>query len=71
VKNSINKKWTVSHILSPFFLGRRKHIENIFAALRVDVEASQSTQKCYVITGARGLGKSELCLKVANAVRDE
>ena len=62
-----NKHWNVPRIVNPLFTGRAALIERIERALRSDSQQ----QKRLVITGLGGQGKSEICLKVANNLRQE
>ncbi|XDG07755.1 hypothetical protein ABKA04_007370 [Annulohypoxylon sp. FPYF3050] len=63
-----NVHWLVERSINPMFTGRRgiiSKIKNAFASSRLDV------QKRFVLTGMGGQGKSEVCLKVANELRDQ
>ncbi|KAI0897443.1 TPR-like protein [Annulohypoxylon nitens] len=63
-----NVHWLVERSINPMFTGRRdviSKIKNAFASSRTDV------QKRFVLTGMGGQGKSEVCLKVANELREQ
>lgn len=56
--------------VNTLFTGREDTLEAIESAIRRSVNDTQSTiQRRFVITGMGGQGKSELCLKVANSMR--
>jgi Mrp family chromosome partitioning ATPase len=57
----------VSRRVNTLFTGRTKLLERVKDAIRRDV----SEQKIFVITGLGGLGKSEVCLKLAYELRQE
>ncbi|KAI1089379.1 P-loop containing nucleoside triphosphate hydrolase protein [Rostrohypoxylon terebratum] len=62
-----NVHWLVERSINPMFTGRRNiisKIKNAFASPRSD------SQKIFVLTGMGGLGKSEVCLQVANELRE-
>ncbi|OTB19701.1 hypothetical protein K445DRAFT_52537 [Daldinia sp. EC12] len=62
-----NKHWTVPRSASPIFTGRRDIIQKIKSAL---TSSRPNTQKRFVITGIGGMGKSEVCLRVADELRE-
>lgn len=52
------------------FIGREDILDEIESAIRRSVNDTESTfQRRFVIPGMGGLGKSELCLKLANSTR--
>lgn len=53
------------------FTGRTELLLKIQKALRNDSTSATETQKRFVITGLGGQGKSEICLQVANMMREE
>jgi hypothetical protein len=53
------------------FTGRTELLLKIQKALHSDSTSATKTQKRFVITGLGGQGKSEVCLQVANMMRDE
>lgn len=57
--------------VNSLFTGRSELISRIQSAFRGDQEPGTIEQKRLVITGMGGLGKSEVCLKVASLMRDE
>lgn len=66
-----NAHWIVKKSLTSFFTGRVDLIKRLRDALQWDGQASQVLEQVrLVITGMGGQGKSELCLKVANSLRD-
>ena len=60
----------VPRTVNSLFTGRREVVERIQSALRGN-NSSASKQKRVVITGIGGMGKSEVCLKVADLMREE
>ncbi|KAI1470948.1 uncharacterized protein F4812DRAFT_419582 [Daldinia caldariorum] len=63
-----NMHWIVPRSASPIFTGRRDIIQKI----RNAVTSSRShTQKRFVLTGIGGMGKSEICLRAAQELREE
>ncbi|KAF2632596.1 hypothetical protein BU25DRAFT_487060 [Macroventuria anomochaeta] len=65
-----NVHWIVPRTVNSLFTGRREVIERMQSALR-DNNSSASKQKRVVITGIGGMGKSEMCLKVADLMRED
>ena len=65
-----NKHWIVPHSVNSLFTGRSELVNRIESALRNDA-LSTTSQKRLVITGMGGMGKSEVCLKVADLMREE
>jgi len=65
-----NIYWRVPRAISSLFLGRFETLDRIQRALSVDETTNVADQKRYVITGLGGVGKSEVCLKVANLMRE-
>lgn len=63
-----NKHWLVDRATNPHFTGRREIIEKIVRTITSSDSANE--QRRFVITGMGGQGKSEICLHVANEVRD-
>lgn len=53
------------------FTGRTELLLKIQKALHNDSTSATKTQKRFVITGLGGQGKSEVCLQVANMMREE
>ena len=62
-----NIHWKVPRATNSLFTGRKKVLERVKNILRRDVP----DQKRFIITGLGGLGKSEICLKIANEMRQE
>jgi hypothetical protein len=62
-----NVHWKVSRRVNTLFTGRRTLLERVKDAIRRDTPE----QKIFVITGLGGLGKSEVCLKLVNEIRQE
>ncbi|MCJ1351862.1 MAG: hypothetical protein MMC33_001846 [Icmadophila ericetorum] len=70
--NDINQYWTVRRTVNSLFTGREKNLNIIKDALQPNKENSIfREQKRFVITGQGGHGKSEICLKIANAMRQD
>ncbi|KAI1397445.1 TPR-like protein [Hypoxylon fuscum] len=63
-----NVHWLVSRPVNPIFTGRRKVIEKIKSAV---ISFTPGAQKRFILTGMGGQGKSEVCLKVSNELREE
>lgn len=63
-----NKHWLVDRPINPHFTGRREVIDKIIN--RITSEDAKSEQRRFVLTGMGGQGKSEICLHVANEVRN-
>lgn len=61
----------VPRTVNDLFTGRTELLDRIQDALRGDRTHCAEKQKRFVITGLGGLGKSEVCLKVANLIREE
>jgi hypothetical protein len=66
-----NKHWMIPRAVSRLFTGRSEIIDKIKGALQDDRAQHVEQQKVFVITGLGGLGKSEICLQVANLWREE
>jgi Heterokaryon incompatibility protein (HET) len=62
-----NVHWKVPHATNRLFTGRTEVLERVKNVMRRDVP----DQKRFIITGLGGLGKSEICLKIANEMRQE
>jgi Heterokaryon incompatibility protein (HET) len=62
-----NVHWKVPRATNSLFTGRTKVLERVKNIMRRDVP----DQKRFIITGLGGLGKSEICLKIANEMRQE
>ncbi|KAF2624911.1 hypothetical protein BU25DRAFT_128558 [Macroventuria anomochaeta] len=60
----------VPRTVNSLFTGRSEVIERMQSALRDD-DSSKAKQKRVVITGIGGMGKSEVCLKVADLMRED
>jgi hypothetical protein len=65
-----NVHWVVPRTVNILFTGRSELVCRIQNALRND-DLATTKQKRLVITGLGGMGKSEVCLKVANLMREE
>ncbi|PVH68023.1 TPR-like protein [Cadophora sp. DSE1049] len=67
-----NVYFKVPRTMNRLFTGRAELLFRIQAIiLRSDTTASHSQQRRFVITGLGGQGKSEMCLQVANLMKDE
>lgn len=62
-----NTHWVVPRSANTLFTGRSEEIERIAKA----ITAPADFQRRFILTGMGGLGKSEICLKVASRVRDQ
>ncbi|KAJ0108751.1 hypothetical protein J7T55_011242 [Diaporthe amygdali] len=65
---TVNKHWLVHRSTNPHFTGRHNIIDKIVRA--ISPEPTTDQQRRFVVTGMGGQGKSEICLHVANEVRD-
>jgi hypothetical protein len=61
----------VPRTVNDLFTGRTELLGRIQDALRGGGTQCAEKQKRFVITGLGGQGKSEVCLKVANLMREE
>jgi hypothetical protein len=62
-----NVHWKVSRRTNALFTGRA----NLLRRLRDTLNGDMLEQRVFVIIGLGGLGKSEICLKIANEMRQE
>jgi Mrp family chromosome partitioning ATPase len=62
----------VPRIVNSLFTGRSEVVERMQSALRNrDSDTTKQQRVVIVITGTGGMGKSEVCLKVADLMREE
>jgi signal recognition particle GTPase len=62
----------VPRMVNSLFTGRSEVIERIQSALRDNGSDTTKQQRVViVITGIGGMGKSEMCLKIADLMREE
>ncbi|KFY02433.1 hypothetical protein O988_02162 [Pseudogymnoascus sp. VKM F-3808] len=66
-----NKHWLVPRSVNRLFTGRSEIIDRIKGAIRDDSTQHADKQKVFVITGLGGMGKTEICLQLANTLREE
>ncbi|KAH6673515.1 hypothetical protein B0J14DRAFT_50159 [Halenospora varia] len=66
-----NIHWMVPCAINNLFTGRAELLLRMQKALHVNHTSSANKQKRFVITGLGGQGKSEICLKVADLMREE
>jgi ATP-dependent Clp protease ATP-binding subunit ClpA len=66
-----NKHWLVPRRVNKLFTGRSEIIDRIKGAIQDDSVQHAEKQKVFVITGLGGMGKTEICLQVANTLREE
>lgn len=66
-----NKHWIVPRGVNKLFTGRSEIIDRIKGALQDDSSQHAKKQKVFVITGLGGMGKTEICLQIANILREE
>ncbi|KFY32634.1 hypothetical protein V493_00017 [Pseudogymnoascus sp. VKM F-4281 (FW-2241)] len=66
-----NKHWLVPRGVNKLFTGRSEIIDRIKGAILNDSAQHADKQKVFVITGLGGMGKSEICLQIANELREE
>ena len=68
--DSVNVHWLVPHTVNNNFTGRTEVLAKIKDAIQNNHRAtSANKQQRFVITGMGGQGKSEVCLKIADMVR--
>lgn len=65
-----NMHWSVPRAVNSLFTGRAQLLQRIQTALKDD-GAGSPRRKQLVITGLGGIGKSEVCLQIANTLRQE
>ncbi|KAI1807579.1 TPR-like protein [Daldinia bambusicola] len=63
-----NMHWIVPRSASRIFTGRRDTIQKIRSAVTM---SGSDAQKRFVLTGIGGMGKSEVCLRAAQELREE
>ena len=68
IPSSKNIHWWVPRSVNTRFTGRTEILQRIESALTQP--ASSKQQRRFVITGIGGQGKSEICLKIADQVRE-
>jgi hypothetical protein len=66
-----NVHWVVSKSANGLFTGRSELITRIQGAFHPEKDDITTEQKRLVITGMGGLGKSEVCIRAANLMREE
>ena len=66
---SANKFWLVPRIVNNLFTGRTEIIAKIMNAISNSRHMTQ--QHRFIIGGMGGQGKSEICLQIANKLRQE
>ncbi|KAK2730940.1 hypothetical protein FQN57_003785, partial [Myotisia sp. PD_48] len=66
--STTNKHWNLPRSVNPLFRGRDGIIKRIKEALTPKKHIQK--QRCFVLTGIGGQGKSEVCLKVADEMRE-
>lgn len=62
--------WTVPRPSNSKFIGRIDVLERLAVALDPGKNTSQSEQRCFVISGLGGIGKSEICIRFAESFRE-
>jgi hypothetical protein len=67
VRTRRNVHWVVPRGVTTVFTGRHEILKEIKGAILNS--SCHGQQKRYIITGLGGLGKSELCLRIANDLR--
>jgi hypothetical protein len=68
---TVNMHWMVPQSNNSLFTGRTEIITRIRSAFQERGTTNAAQQSRFVITGMGGQGKSELCIKVANSMREE
>lgn len=68
---SINVHWLVPRTVNSLFTGRAEVLDKIQNAIRSNhMTTGPKKQQRYIITGMGGQGKSEICLKIADMLRE-
>jgi hypothetical protein len=65
-----NEQWIIPRGSSTLFTGRASTIETLEQQLCFPAKIYEDKQRRFVIVGLGGMGKSEICLKVAENVRE-
>ena len=65
------KPWTIPRTSYPHFTGRQRVRELLASVLNPAKSLTPPCQRCFVISGLGGTGKSEVCIKFAEEHRDE
>jgi hypothetical protein len=67
-RNLENVHWCIPRSVNTLFTGRTEVLDRIERAITPRV--SEKKQRRFIITGIGGQGKSEICLRIADQVRD-
>lgn len=70
-KPSGNVHWMIPRTVNSLFTGRAELLDRIRDAVNGNVNYNAREQKRFIISGLGGQGKSEVCLMVANLMREE
>ncbi|KAI9656947.1 MAG: hypothetical protein M1831_004495 [Alyxoria varia] len=65
------KPWTIPRTSHPLFTGRQRVRKRLATVLNPADPSTPACQKCFVISGLGGTGKSEVCIKFAEEHRDD
>lgn len=68
---SLSRIWTVPKHSSKHFVGREDVLKDLHLAFTEDSSPGPAQRKTAVIHGLGGAGKSEICLKYAEAHREQ
>jgi Mrp family chromosome partitioning ATPase len=68
-KSTNLQHWTVTRIANPLFTGRDTMVHQIRETLMHGEPRPASQQRRFVIFGPAGIGKSEICLNLANLLQ--
>ncbi|KAL6710841.1 hypothetical protein ACN47E_007898 [Coniothyrium glycines] len=66
-----NKHWIIPRMINSKFVGRTELIRRIRYIFRLKTGVNGRKQERCVIIGTGGLGKSEVCLQIANLMRED
>lgn len=66
---SANVVWLLPRVANNFFTGRTETLTKIMNA--IDNSRRMQQQHRFIITGMGGQGKSEICVQIANKLRQE
>jgi hypothetical protein len=66
---SQNVHWMIHRPVNPLFTGREDVLQRIERSIMMNSTSPQQ-QRRFVITGMGGQGKSEICLKTADLLRE-
>ncbi|OCL01599.1 TPR-like protein [Glonium stellatum] len=66
-----NRHWIVPRPVNNLFTGRAELLDRMWDAFHSNETSGAAEQKRFVVTGLGGQGKSEVCLQLANRMRED